>query len=93
MAPGASTSPLKMFNVLFAHLFSFLADSQAMQMYQIDPSKRITISLLDGNFPVIKSTQEQPTPFVFFRTIGYIHAIVIDTVTAKIPPQSTPGLF
>jgi hypothetical protein len=43
------TQPLKMFNVLFAHLFSFLAKSQAMQMYQVDPSKRLTVkTLLDG---------------------------------------------
>ncbi len=76
------TQPLKMFNVLFAHPFSFLADSQAMQMYQIGPSKRLTVkALLDGNFPAIKSTQDQLIPFVSFRTIRYIHAIVIDTVS------------
>jgi hypothetical protein len=47
---------LRMFNVLIAHLFSFLADSQAMQMHQIDPSKRITSkSLLECYLPAIKS--------------------------------------
>jgi hypothetical protein len=78
------TQQLKMINVLFAHLFPFLTNSQAMPMYQIDPSKRLTVkALMDVYFPAIKSTQDQPTPFVSARTIGYIHAIVIDTVSAN----------
>jgi hypothetical protein len=79
---------IHLFNVHFAHLFSFLAKkSQAMQMYQIDPSKRLTVkALLDGNFPAIQSTQDQPTPFVAARMIGYIHTdhtIVINTLSAN----------
>jgi hypothetical protein len=78
------TQPLKMFNVLFAHLFSFLAKSQTMQMYQVGPSKQLIVkALLDGYFPAIQSMQDQPTPFVSFRTIGHSHTIVIDALSAN----------
>ena len=70
--------------------FSFLAKSQAMQMYQIDPSKRLTVkALLDCYFPAIQSTQDQPTPYVAARTIGYIHANVtrsLSTTSLRIIP-------
>jgi hypothetical protein len=83
ISPTQPLKTLKLFNVLFAHLFSVLAGSQAMQMYEINPSKLLTVkALLEGCFPAIKSTDDQPTPGPFV-TIGYIHALVVDTATVQ----------
>ena len=78
----AQEQKLDHFNVLFAHLFSVLANSQALSAYDINPSKLLTVtSLLDSTFPAIKTTNNQPTPLVSPRTVGYIHALIIDTVS------------
>jgi hypothetical protein len=72
------------FNMLFAHLFFHLSKSQAMSVYEINPSEllRLTISaLVESSFPAIKATDNQPTPFVSPRTVAYIHALVINTVS------------
>jgi hypothetical protein len=79
-----NTQPLKLFKVLFAHPFWCLGKSHAMQMYQIDPSKLLTVkALVNGSFPTIQSTKDQPTPFITARTIGYIHALLINTLSAN----------
>ena len=78
----APEQKLDHFNVLFAHLFSVLANSQALSAYDINPSKLLTVtSLLDSTFPAIKATNNQPMPLVSPRTVGYIHALIIDTVS------------
>ena len=70
------------FNVLFAHLFNVLSKCQAMGMYEINPSKHLTINaLVEGSFPAINATDGKPTPFVGPRTVAYIHALIVDTVT------------
>ena len=53
-----------------------------MQHYQIIPGKNRTIhSLLESEFPPIKSTNNKPTPYVTPKTIGYIHGLICDTIT------------
>ncbi len=70
------------FNVLFAHLFAALSRSQSMAMFQINPCKHITVhDIVNSTFPAIKSTDNKPTPAVTPKTVGYIYALVIDTLT------------
>jgi hypothetical protein len=70
------------FNMLFAHLFSVLSGSQSISAFGINPCKHLTVSaLLDSTFSVIESTDNQPTPMITFKTVSYIHALIIDTVT------------
>ncbi len=70
------------FNVLFAHLFAALSRSQSMAMFQINPCKHITVhDVVNSTFPAIKSTDNKPTPAVTPKTVGYIHALVINTLT------------
>ena len=53
-----------------------------MQCFQIIPGKNRTIhSLLESEFPHIKSTNNKPTPYVTPKTIGYIHGLICDTIT------------
>ena len=53
-----------------------------MQRYQIIPGKNRTLhSLLESEFPPIKSTNNKPTPYVTPKTIGYIHGLICDTIT------------
>jgi hypothetical protein len=77
-----ATIELVHFNVLFAHLFSVLSGSQSMSAFDISQCKHLTVSaLLDSTFPAIESTGNQPAPMITSKTVGYIHALVIDTVT------------
>jgi hypothetical protein len=51
-------------------------------LFEINPSKLLTITaLLDGTFPAFKSTNNKPTPMITPMTVGYIHALIIDTVS------------
>ena len=53
-----------------------------MQRLQIIPGKNRTIhSLLQSDFPPIKSTNNKPTPYVTPKTIGYIHGLICDSIT------------
>jgi hypothetical protein len=53
-----------------------------MSAYDINLSKGFTIDrLLDAKFPAIPSTKNEPTPLLTIRTVAYIHALVIDTVS------------
>jgi hypothetical protein len=69
-------------NQLTAHLFHVLTGCQAMQRLQVIPGKHCTIhSLLQSEFPPIKSTNNTPTPYVTPKTIGYIHGLLCDSIT------------
>ena len=79
------------FNPLFAHLFAALSKSQSMSALEIVPSEQCTISrLMESSFPAIKATDNVRTPLVSKHTVGYIHALMIDTVTllACDPPRA-----
>ena len=53
-----------------------------MSLYEINPVKTLTIeALVHGSFPAIKATDDQALPFVGPRTVAYIHALIVDTVT------------
>ncbi len=43
--------------------------------------------LLKSTFPAIKTTNHSPTPYVTPATVAYIHALIIDSVTAN-PTES-----
>jgi hypothetical protein len=63
-------------------MFNILTCCQAMQHLQINPTKSNTIhSLLNKQFPAIKSSDNKPTYYVTPKTIGYIHWIVTDCIT------------
>ena len=69
-------------NPLLAHLFNVLTTCQAMQSFKIVPGKNMTIhALLHKNFPPLKSTDNKPTPYVSPKTIGYIHGLIVDSIT------------
>jgi pyruvate/2-oxoglutarate dehydrogenase complex dihydrolipoamide acyltransferase (E2) component len=69
-------------NLLLAHLFVALTRAPAMQCCEINPAKHRTITaLLDATFPPIASTDDVPTPYVTPRTIAYIHALIVDSIT------------
>jgi hypothetical protein len=58
--------------------------------FQINSCKHITVhDVLNSTFPAIKSTDNKPTPAVTPKTVGYIHALVIDTLTF----HSTEALY
>jgi hypothetical protein len=70
------------FNVLLAHLFAVLSQSQSMSLLQVNPCKHNTVQdIVTYNFPAIESTDNKPTPAITSKTIGYIHALVFDTLT------------
>ena len=49
---------------------------------QINSCKHITVhDVVNTTIPAIKSTANHPTPAVTPKTVGYIHAVVIDTLT------------
>ena len=62
-------------------MFNVLTGCQAMQQMLINISKNNSIhSLLQKQFPAIKSSDNKPTYYVTPKTIGYIHAIVTDCI-------------
>ena len=70
------------FNALFAHLFSKLANSHSMSLFHVSPGKGSTVpKIVNDTFPAIRATNDQPTPMITSKTVGYIHALVIDTLT------------
>jgi hypothetical protein len=53
-----------------------------MQHLQINPTKNSTInSLLDMKFPALKSNDNKQTHYITPKTIGYIHALICDSIT------------
>ena len=70
------------FNRLWCHLFNVLSTAKGITFFQICPSKDLTIArLVDQVFPAIKSTKNQPCPFITTKTVAYIFSLVIDSVT------------
>ena len=70
------------FNALFAHLFSALSESHSMSLFHITGSPGSTVpKIVNATFPAIRATNNKPTPMVTSKTVGYIHALVIDTLT------------
>ncbi len=62
-----------------------------MSALEIVPSKLYTVTrLMQISFPGIKGTDGERTPLVSKQTIGYIHALMIDTVTTLTtePPRA-----
>jgi hypothetical protein len=54
-----------------------------MSQLQIVPSEQHTVTrLMELSFPGIKATDGERTPLVSKHTIGYIHALMIDSVTS-----------
>lgn len=77
----AEVEPVR-FNVLLAHLFAVLSQSQSMGLLQVNPCKHNTVQdIVTYKFPAIESTDNKPTPAISSKTIGYIHALVFDTLT------------
>jgi uncharacterized membrane protein len=75
-------SEIVRFNVLLAHLFAVLSTSQSMSLLHVNPCKHNTVQdIVTCIFPAIKSTDNKPTPAITSKTIGYIHALVMDTLT------------
>ena len=79
------------FNPLLAHVYAALSKSQSMSELAIVPSLKHTVArLMELSFPGIKETNGERTPLVSKHTIGYIHALMIDTVTSvsSEPPKA-----
>jgi hypothetical protein len=74
-------------NVLFCHLFDALTKSQGMASLLIGAKSNTVCGLLKSTFPAIKTTNHSPTPYVTPATVAYIHALIIDSVTAN-PTES-----
>ena len=70
------------FNVLLAHLFAVLSKSQSMSLLQVNPCQHNTVQdIVTCVFPAITASNNKPTPAITPMTIGYIHALVMDTLT------------
>ena len=74
------------FNTLWCYLFYKLTgedkEDKGIDAFKIIQSKGLTITaLLDRVFPAIAATDNKPLPFVTTKTVAYIFALVIDSVT------------
>ena len=74
------------FNTLWCYLFYKLTgeekEDKGIDAFKIVPSKGLTISaLLDRVFPAIEATDNKPLQFVNTKTVAYIFALTIDSVT------------
>jgi hypothetical protein len=74
------------FNDLWCYLFYKLTgeekDDKEITAFTIVPAKNLTIAaLLDRVFPAIPATNDKPMPYVTTKTVAYIFALVIDSVT------------
>ncbi len=74
-------------NDLFCHIFDALTKSQGMAALVIGAKSNTICGLLKSTFPAIKTTNDSPTPYVTPATVAYIHALIIDSVTAN-PTES-----
>ena len=53
-----------------------------MSLLQVNACQHITVQdIVTCVFPAIKSTDDKPTPAITSKTIGYIQALVMDTLT------------
>ncbi len=72
------------FNSLWSHLYHALSTSKGMNFFRKVPSKNVTVSrLLDRVFSATPSTKNRPTPFITTKTVAYIFALIIDSVTVS----------
>jgi hypothetical protein len=70
------------FNPLFAHLFPALSKSQSMSRIAIFPFEKHTVMcLMESSFPAIKAADNLRTSIVSKHTVGYMHGLMIDTLT------------
>ena len=74
------------FNTLWCYLFYKLTgeekEDKGIDAFKIVPSKGLTISaLLDRVFHTIEATDNKPLQFVNTKTVAYIFALTIDSVT------------
>ena len=70
------------FNVLFAFIYDILSGGKGMTLLKIDPSKTHTINqLMKNTFPAIDCFDNEKFPIVTPKTVGYIHALVIDCIS------------
>jgi hypothetical protein len=78
------------FNDLWCYLFYKLTgeekDDKGIAAFTIVPAKNLTVAaLLDRVFPAIPATDNKPMPYVTTKTVAYIFAFVIDSVTISSP--------
>ena len=64
-----------------------MTKSQGMAALLIGAKSNTVCGLLKSTFPAIKTTNHSPTPYVTPATVAYIHALIIDSVTAN-PTES-----
>jgi hypothetical protein len=77
------------FNELWCYLFYKLTgeenlekDDKGIAAFTIVPAKNLTIAtLLDRVFPAIPATDNKPMPYVTTKTVAYIFALIIESVT------------
>ncbi len=74
------------FNNLWCYLFYKLTgeekDDKGIAAFMIFPAKHLTIAaLLDRIFPAIPTTDNKPMPYITTKTVAYIFALIIDSVT------------
>uniref|UniRef100_A0A6T7ZSK3 Uncharacterized protein n=1 Tax=Cryptomonas curvata TaxID=233186 RepID=A0A6T7ZSK3_9CRYP len=51
-----------------------------MSLLHVSPRTSVR-TIVDSTFPAIKAMKDKPTPVVTSKTVGYIHALLIDTLT------------
>ncbi len=60
--------------------------TRELAAFTIVPAKNLTVAaLLDRVFPAIPATDNKPMPYVTTKTVPYIFAFVIDSVTISSP--------
>ena len=74
------------FNDLWCYLFYKLSgeekDDKGISAFTILPAKQLTVAaLLDRVFPAIPTTDNKPMPYITTKTVAYIFALILDSVT------------
>ena len=74
------------FNDLWCYLFYKLSgeekDDKGIAAFTILPAKQLTVAaLLDRVFPAIPTTDNKPMPYITTKTVAYIFALILDSVT------------
>ncbi len=75
-----------LFNDLWCYLFYKLTgeekDNKGITAFTIFPAKHLTIAaLLDRVFPAIPTTDNKPMLYITTKTVAYIFALIINSVT------------
>ncbi len=70
------------FNILFSFVFGAVSGGKGMTQLKTDPSKNQMITnLLLETFPAIQCCNNKELPFISPKTIAYIHALIIDSIS------------